>query len=939
MPGSAEIQLLGSFRLTLDGASVRIAAPMHRAIIARLALAAGETVSTDQLIADLWEAPPTSAAGSLRVHLSRLRASPVGPFLHGGRGGYRLEDVTVDAVAFRRLLGPERSGVKVLAEAAALWVGPPLDGLPLVPFVRRVREELETERARLLHRLGKGHLEGGDLAGAIDVLGELLLSHPEDEEAVELLATAQSRAGRTAAALASIDAFEARMRSEAGLDASPRLRSLRQAVLRHESSVAPPPPPSSVTRYRMPLPLTPFIGRARQLARLEEALTRARLTTVVGPGGVGKTRLAVEVARRSTRLPDEEQWMLDLQAVRNRAGLLAAAASVFGSAEPSLESIATRLDGRNALVLIDNAEHLLSEVGELCSSLLQSSRGIVLLVTSREPLGVPGERLLSLEPMLGEDLADAVDLFSARAADALLGFEAEGAAIGTIERLATSLDGLPLGLELAAAQLRTMSLEELEASVRSGEPVGRRSDGSARHASTADAVRWSVQLLTPDQRAMLTQLAAFEGGFARDAVEGICQAGERPPGFLLDELAQKSLVAVARSEEGRVSFRILESVKHFARSLGGVPDGWRERHRAWFVGFARQAGSKLRTSEESAAAAEITLYRADLIAALEDAIRSAGRSAALGIVGGMHWYWFRRSALVEAMSWIDAALAVQDGPGSAGGPDEHADAELESEVWIARGLTLYQLADLPEAERSMQEAIRHAAVARRPDLESTALSALGYLATLRGAEPEVIEQRLVAATAAAARASGAASDFVALTEAQMLRSLGRYPEAQEAVRTGGRRARAAGNAWAVIMADTLAAKLLLDLRRGADALAILLPALRRSRADTDPVTTLIGLYLAAAAAATLDRNEAGAQLIGAVEALGRRYSFDPVANEPADFELYRRRVREGLTSAEWERMRAAGTSLSFDDAVRLVEELAAKLSSTRRVRHHDSIPR
>jgi predicted ATPase len=435
------------------------------------------------------------------------------------------------------------------------------------------------------------------------------------------------------------------------------VEALREAIVRFDPAVSPARSSKRVVRRGMPLPVSSFIGRGEELEAIAAARRTARLITLVGPGGVGKTRLAIESARRVDHPEDDEQWMLELAPLRHADHLLEALTHRIGaapllplpetmrhpadqtdatsssvSAQPAdaavipgstaqqvggdtIDAIARHLAGRRTLLLLDNAEHLRREVAALAVELLGQCPGLTVLVTTREALRVPGEKLVPVAPMSIHDSGDAVALFSARAADAAPGFDAGDDVQRCIRDICARLDGLPLALELAAARLDALELDELRRSIEAdgmmhdandddpnaGGPLGEaadlggggtdgasgtragdgRGDGRGlryRHASLRSTIGWSVDLLTPPERLLLRELAWFAGPFSLEAVDAVCRLhaepdrrtdsragapGQRPRDLLL-ALARKSLVAVD-SVAGRRVYRLLESVKNYLR--------------------------------------------------------------------------------------------------------------------------------------------------------------------------------------------------------------------------------------------------------------------------------------------------------------------------------------------------------------------------------------
>jgi len=923
-PDDVSVVLLSEPRVLVGGDEVELRGLMPRAIVARLALAAGESVPTDRLVEELWDEPTAAAAVSLRSYLSRLRSGPLGPLLLGGRGGYRLDvgAEDVDLLRFRRLARADASQAE-LDEAHELWTGAVLAGLERVPFARETVAETRGIHRSLAERLGERRLETDDLRGALELLEPLAVAHPDHERPTELLATALGRAGRGAEALAVIDGFQRRRADTLGLDPAAALARLRQAIVRLDLE------PGSVTgsaaaviRHAVPLPLTVFVGRERELAAVRLARQSSRLVTLVGPGGVGKTRLAVEASRRVGDHEDAEQWFLELAPLSSAKAVVAALSALVGASSPSIDAIARAIDGRRGLLVLDNAEHLVAEVAELCRGLLAATAGIAVLVTSRQALGIPGERRIEVEPLLGDDTDAAVRLFCDRADDVVPGLDLMTTDRALVEGIVVALDGLPLALELAAARLVSLSLSELAVAIADRRLLAADADGD-RQSSLPATIRWSTDLLRPDERVLLRQLAEFAGVFTADAARTICRLqsdGHADPteahrlDEALDGLVRASLVTVIRDERGAVSHRLLESVKHAARRLDSDVDAdWPERHARWHADVVATREPGLHDRREAEVSAAYDAIHPDLVLALEGSIGRGDRSCALRLVAGLGWYWFRRGMLAQGREWIERAVAL---PAETTGAD---DDRVEAEALVHLAMLLFQLG---ERDETLAVTTRGLHLAERADDPGARLRLTAFRSYWHAIYGDVDEALRLSEKAESIAADPWSRSLALVIRGQALRSAAQPARALDALTAASALAEADGDRWVAVVALAVRSKVLMDLKRGREALGVLLPITRLSTSQHDPSTTLTNLYLVAGASALVEQHAAGARLIGAAEALGRRIGWDATVSEPVDFVVYRERVRQGLPNALWNALLEDGARLSLGDAVSFALRLA-----------------
>jgi len=620
-----------------------------------LALNAGRTVGMDALVAGQYgDDPPAGAANAVQAHVSRVRkVLPDLVEFHGD--GYRLlvdqDDVDAHrferlAAAGRRLLAAGRpaEATATLDEALGLWRGVPLVDLPhgQAQAARLVELRLTAveDRAEAILALADRN--------PVAELRALVDEHPLRERARALLMRALSAAGRPAEALTEFDTARRLLADELGADPSAELTAAHQALLHATEAPAP---------RRVPAPLTTFVGRERELAQLA-GFARARLVTVHGPGGTGKTRLTVEFARRH-----RHACFVDLSTVDT--GVAAAVLGAFGGRETGfgfgptdpVRRLVAALDGEILLVL-DNCEQVIAEVAALAATVLAECPGVRILATSREPLRLTGETLLSLAPL---DDSAAVRLFVERAAAVRPGFGVDAGNRATVAEICAALDGLPLAIELAAARLRQFSPAEIAARLNADDHVRLLSRGdrtASRHRTLHATVAWSWDLLGPEERALAMRFAVFAGGAPPAAVAAVCDADED----VLADLVDKSIV----DTEG-TRYRMLAVVRLFCADRlteSSTAAEVRRRHAEYHLDLARRADPHLRRAEQLDWLATLAAEHDNLMAALRWAA-VADRPLAMRLVAALGAYWWlsgrRSTAGATAAALLDGLDSVPDG--------------------------------------------------------------------------------------------------------------------------------------------------------------------------------------------------------------------------------------------------------------------------------------
>ncbi|WP_197681591.1 BTAD domain-containing putative transcriptional regulator [Actinopolymorpha singaporensis] len=644
-----------------DGTEVALGGPTRRALLTLLVARVGEMVPTDRLVDDLYgDQPPADAGHALQSQVSRLRqALRPDATVEGAATGYRLAVPadSVDAIEFERLArdgrdalttGRHRQAADLLGRALALWRGDPLADAAEAESLRADVVRLTEDRLAALEDRIEADLALNRQRVVVPELRDLVRRHPLRERLHHQLIRALRADGRQAEALAAYEDVRRRLADELGTDPGPDLTALHQDLLRGEAGPRPTP---------LPAQLTSFVGRDEDVERVGALLGTGRLVTLLGPGGVGKTRLAVEVAAShgDVRLVElaplrtaDELAHTVLTAVGLRDGGLFPRA---GDTTPTDRLVAALAD-RPLLLVLDNCEHLVEPVAAFAHRLLAAAPALRILATSREPLGITGEQLWPVRGLAG---TAAVRLFAERAAavrpDIALGPPDED----VVRRICASLDGLPLAIELAAARLRTLDVGDLADRLgdRVGDGVGNRvgerfallSRGSraadARHQTLRAVVAWSFDLLSPDEQAMTRRLSVFAGGATVASAAQVCGVGDPATDEdLLGSLADKSLVEF---DQGR--YRMLATIAAYGMeqlaSAGEAQDCVRA-HADHFLALAVTADLHLRGADQPTWLSRLDAEQENLLAALRRTVEAGEAERAAALFAAMAPYlWMR----------------------------------------------------------------------------------------------------------------------------------------------------------------------------------------------------------------------------------------------------------------------------------------------------------
>ncbi|MFC0541535.1 AfsR/SARP family transcriptional regulator [Kutzneria chonburiensis] len=664
-----ELRLLGPVTARVGDTVVSPGPRQNRLVLAVLAVEVNRLVSVDRLVNWVWPAdPPGTAAHAIRVGVSRLRARLGDDVTIATQGpGYVLhaDPMRIDVHRFQHLvdeardIADDRRRAHQLEQALALWTGPAL-----------ADTADEDVRARLFGRFEEARLTAvEDRFGCLlrlghhqDLLGELRAfaeAHPTRESAWHHLVLALYRCHRQSDALAALRQVRAHLATELGIDPGDELRLLESRVLSQDPRLAAGP-----TRLRPARPLSAFLGRDGDLRTLAETLRARRLVTMVGPGGVGKTRLAVE--HTAERDDANGPWFVRLADARQAEVVANAVADAVGATDVSTStrtSVIRALAARDGLLVLDNCEHLVDAVAELAVELLDHCPNLRILATSREPLGIDGEAVVPVLPLpvYEDDGTDgpAVRLLLDRISAARTGWAPSEADTVHMRQLCAALDGLPLALELAAAPATVLGLGEIVARLDHRFTVlGSTPRGSlTSHANLQAAIAWSVEQLSADDRALLTRLWPFEGGFSLEAAEAVGHSGTIES---LSTLVSRSVVT-ADTTVTPTRYRLLETIRAYCQEHDPEPAATLDAHARWCRALVDQHWSSLPFALGGHAMRVLNRELPNIRSGVAHDLEHAP-PAALHTVGRLDWFWIRSGHFAEASRLLDAALAADKEP-------------------------------------------------------------------------------------------------------------------------------------------------------------------------------------------------------------------------------------------------------------------------------------
>ena len=683
-----EFRLLGPIEAVRDDRPVPLGAPKQRALLAVLLLSPSEVVTRERLVDELWGgAPPRSAPQSLQVYIHGLRQALGAERIETHGRGYllRVEPEEVDVLRFDRLVeagsralaaGRPADAAEDLRRALALWQGEPLADLSREAVASTAAPRLAEDRLRAIELLNDSDLALGRHQELVPQLEHLIADEPYRERFRSQLVLALYRSGRQKDALDAYRAARDALVGELGVDPSPELQELERQILRQHPALAAPEPPQP-GRVQLPLPPTPLLGRRLEIAAVTALLRRdeTRLLTLSGPGGTGKTRLALAVAAELGPELRDGVAFVDLTPVDD-PGLLAPtiahALDLAEGAESVVEALAAHLRDRSMLLVLDNLEQLLPEV-DLVGELLRAAPRLVVLATSRSPLRLAAEHVYAVPPLrlpkrdgnaTFEDLtaSDAVRLFVERARAVDAAFELDDENVHAVVHVCERLDGLPLAIELAAARSKLLPPAALGRRLdRSLDFLtGGPRDAPARHQTLRSTLEWSYELLSDQERTLFRRLTVFAGGWSLDAAESVCGNGGLDVVEVLSSLVDESLVRRLTRAAPEPRFGMLETIREFATDLlreSGELDRLRRRHAEHLLALAEKANEAILSGPNSEPFyAQLDDEHDNLRAALTWAAETGEVELEVRLVVAARWFWTVRGYLSEGRRFFEGAL-------------------------------------------------------------------------------------------------------------------------------------------------------------------------------------------------------------------------------------------------------------------------------------------
>jgi predicted ATPase/DNA-binding SARP family transcriptional activator len=730
---SLRITLLGGFSVAIDGVEVDDRAwrlRKARSLVKVAALAPGRRVHRDVVTELLWpDRDATAAANNLHqaLHAARRALADPAALTLADDVLSLTPDAWVDVDAFEDAAARSDG----LDDALGLYRGELLPEDRFEAWTQGRRAALRELHLDLTVRAAERHVAHGDPAAAIAVLARAAADAPRHEPVRRALMRALAGAGRRQDALAEFEELRASLREHNESDPDPETRALYRELL-GDSQDAAPTAAHSGPRRRTALPAlhTTFIGRERELDELHRLLDRARLVTLTGPGGAGKTRLAGEAVAAWADTVADGVWMVELAPVTAEVEVPAAVLGALGVHDPGLlerrrgqppregmDRLLDLLGEREAILLLDNCEHLVAAAAELADRLLAHCPRLRIVATSREPLAIAGEALAPVPPLPlpepgatpEEALAHpAIELFADRAAAARPGFVVDEATVATVVDVCRRLDGLPLAIELAAARLRSMPLGTLAARLddRFRLLTGGSRTALPRHRTLRAVVDWSWDLLEEPERRFARRLAVLGGGITEEpaaAVAGDPDALER-----LTVLADRSLLQPV-PDAVPARYRMLETIREYGLEKleeAGELETTRTAHARWFAALAARAEPELRGPRQHVWLRRLQADRDDLVSALRWLAESRDAAGAFALAADLLWFWLLSGAPAEARAWCELVAAA---PGEA---DPHD--RLLVEAWSPpRRLPTGATRAMDGSESSRAAWTRSATAARR----------------------------------------------------------------------------------------------------------------------------------------------------------------------------------------------------------------------------------
>jgi predicted ATPase/DNA-binding SARP family transcriptional activator len=788
MTTSLEIRLLGPFEALVGGRPAEVTGPKRHALLALLALRGGRMVPVEVLVDALWgDQVPAAPRNAVQHHVSRLRAALGTKSIVAAPDGYALAGATVDALRFEELLaragsagraGDAGQAADLVARALALWRGRPLQGLPDSPWVDAEAARLEGLRTDALEEQFEAALALGEHIEVVGRIRRVLEEYPFRERLWGQLLLALYRSGRQAEALEAFGQARWVLAEELGVEPGPGLQRLQAAILAHDPALA-SVPVAVAPRGRLPAPVTSLVGRQQALTEVAGLVGGHRLVTLIGPPGVGKSRLALEAARALEHDFAGGVWFVELARAGRPADVARVVARTLDARGPApsrdpLARVVQRLGPANVLLVLDGCEPVIDEAARVAAGVLTQCPGVRVLATSREVLHLEGEVRLVVAPLAvpaaGADprqlaASESVRLFLERARAARPGLPGTPDRIALVAEICRRLEGLPLAIELAAARVSVLGLREILAALESRRPlfVEARDRRAVAQRYLRTVVAWSHDLLGADEKALLHQLAVFRGGAPLSAVVATAARGQLDAARvtqLLGALVDKSILT-ASFPDGGGRYDLLDTVREYALeqlAKAGSLGAAQLVHAEYFATVADAARVELRGPDWLGCIGRLELEHDNLWAALTYARDAPDPLVAVRLGVGLGWYFPLAERVSEGRNFLEAALvsAWDDAP---------VGRRIELLAWLCYLAT--EELDLDAAIDAGERALAVAAAGTAPSESALARGTLSLALALSG------DHERAAALAEEARAGyGTAGDHWGVAASSLVRAQG-----------------------------------------------------------------------------------------------------------------------------------------------------------------------
>lgn len=760
-----ELRLFGTFEVRVAGQTVSsLRARKEQWLLALLALRHDRDVSRSWLASTLWpENDETQALFYLRKTLSSLRqtlGNEATRLQSPSKSTVRfdLSDAFCDVVVFDAATArpaTNEAQEERLHEALSLYRGPLLEECT-EEWITIEREARLQSYLLALENAAERALSRGEVAASCRWLRLALAAAPDRESTACALMQSLAASGDRAALRQVYQDLRLRLRETYNAPPSPETEALFKRLSQQEAQPALlPPAPATSSHRHLPVPLTDLIGREREIAEVKMGLERSRMMTLLGAGGVGKTRLSIAVADAALSRFADGVWFVDLAPLADDAYVAETVAQVLGvsqeTGQSAEERLVTELSARSLLIVLDNCEHLLDASAALATRLLSACSQLRILATSRQALGVTGEQAypvpsLGLPALSGADSAtgalaveknpaflleyDGIQLFVQRALQANPAFRLDRRNALAVVEICQQLDGIPLAIELAAARLRSLSVGDVQARLADRFRLLNNGSRSAlpRQQTLRAALDWSYRLLSPQEQALLNRLSLFAGGWTLEAAEKVCADDDADAWEVLDTLTalvEKSLVVYEQRDEGR--YRLLETIRQYAGEKlteSGEIEAYRGRYCDYFVSLAQMIGPKLGVAEQVLWLDRLETEYDNLRTAISFCEKaSANVQKGLLIMGSLAEFWLIRRHLGEARQFCATLLAREESP---------ALTPARATVLVLAGNLAYCQGDNPAAQQLFEDALaaRKHLGDRRGSI--AALGSLGNIAHTKG---------------------------------------------------------------------------------------------------------------------------------------------------------------------------------------------------------------